>query len=88
MQRFSGFHEQLLKLESDGEVVEALKEFFAEFGAVGSAGRFFALGESDKRNYLVQFKNPADAIRVTNRYKLRSFGFDGVLIELVDTVFK
>lgn len=82
MQRFSGFYEQLAKLESDDEVIASLKKFFAEFGAVGSAGRFFALGESDKRNYLVQFKNSADAIRVTNRYKLRSFGFDGVLIEL------
>jgi hypothetical protein len=82
MQHFLSFYVQLEKLESDGEVTAALKEFFAEFGAVGSAGRFFALGESEKRNYLVQFKNSADAIRVTNRYKLRSFGFDGVLIEL------
>jgi hypothetical protein len=88
MQRFSRFYEQLAKLESDSEIVAALKEFFAEFGTVGSAGRFFALGESDRRNYLVQFKNSADAIRVTNRYKLRSFGFDGVLIELGGEVGK
>jgi hypothetical protein len=82
MQRFTGLYEQLSKLESDGDVANALKDFFSEFGVVGSVGRFFALGETDKRNFLVQFRNSADAIRVTNRYKLRSFGFDGVLIEL------
>lgn len=82
MQRFSGFHEHLLKLESDGEITMALKEFFSEFGAVSSANRFFALDEAGKRFFLIQFKEFSDAIKAVNRYRLRSFGFDGVLVEV------
>lgn len=86
MQHLSGFYKQLDQLESDREVVAALKDFFSEFGALGGVGKFLGLSESNKRKFLVQFRNSTDAITVTNLYRLRSFGFDGVLIELAASI--
>lgn len=82
MQGFSSFRSHLLSLESDSEISQAFKEFFSKFGPISSVDRFFGIGNWDARYYLIQFKEFTDANMVTNRYNLRSFGFNGVMIEL------
>ncbi|HEX5337714.1 MAG TPA: hypothetical protein VFW53_04685 [Gallionella sp.] len=82
MQGISTLLDHLSRLASDDDVVEALKERFSEFGQVRRADRFFPPWDTSKRHFLLQFENYSDAIKVTNRYKLRSFAFNGVLIEL------
>lgn len=82
MQGFPEFCDHLSRFASDDEVVETLKEHFSAYGAVSSASRFPALDKSDRRYFLIQFKNSADAIKVTSQCELRSFAFNGVLVEL------
>ncbi len=82
MQNFSTLFAQLSVLKSDSEIVIALKEYFSRFGAVIRADRFFLLDVANKRNYLIQFQYSIDAIKVANRCRLRSFGFNGILVEL------
>ena len=82
MQSFLNLRSHLSTLASDNEVGFAFAEFFSSLGTVNSADRFFGLGEPNRRYFLIQFKDSADAMKATSKYKLRSFGFNGVLIEL------
>ncbi|HEX5362845.1 MAG TPA: hypothetical protein VFW59_01110 [Gallionella sp.] len=82
MQEFAKFYDSLHVLVSDGEVKAAIREEFFRLGLVANVERFFGLFGKDKRYFLVRFATTDDAIRTANQYKLRSFGFYGVLIEL------
>jgi hypothetical protein len=82
LRRFSEFQEHLSKLASDSEISDALRKFFFEFGVVSDVGRFRGNSISDKRCFLIRFKNFSDASKASNFCKLRSFAFDGVLVEV------
>lgn len=82
MQCFETLHADLSKLKRDDEVVHILREFFSGQGEVSCACRFSVFEVGEARNFLIKFQSPADMIKVTSLYKLRSFGFDGVLVEV------
>lgn len=82
MQDFWEFHASLERLASDTEVAISLEEYFSQIAVVVGVNRFFVLEQQGKRCFLVRFANPKDAAKVTNQYELRSFAFDGGLIEL------
>lgn len=67
---------------SDAETKEAIRELFAVHGEVVTVDRFFGFQQNNKRYFLVKFSRAIDANRVINQYKLRSFGFNNVLLEL------
>jgi len=66
----------------DGEALAILNERFSAFGEIYSVNRFPSADTPGKRCFLILFKDVADAARVSNRCKLRSFAFNGVLVEL------
>lgn len=82
MQCLERFYADLSQLKTDDEVAQALREFFSGLGEVSSACRFAIFEADDARNFLIKFQSPADMIKITSLYKLRSFGFDGVLVEV------
>jgi len=82
MQCLETLYADMSKLKTDDEVAQALREFFAGYGMVSSAGRFAIYEADDTRNFLIKFYDSADMIKVSSKYKLRSFGFDGVLVEV------
>lgn len=82
MQEFAKFYDSLHALVADSEVKAAIRENFSRLGLEANVERFFGVLEKDKRFFLVSFAKSEDAIRMANRYKLRSFGFYGVLIEM------
>jgi hypothetical protein len=72
----------LSNLKTDDEIARALHEFFAGLGMEGRVCRFPVFEIGGTRNFLIKFHDGADMVKVTSRYKLRSFGFDGVLVEV------
>jgi hypothetical protein len=73
----------LRRQSSDGEAALALKDYLTTFGAVDNVHTFNALGAaSDRRCFLVIFAESAAACSAANQLKLRSFAFNGVLVEL------
>lgn len=82
MQSFSEFHASLERLTSDIEVAVSLKEYFSRIAVVVDVNRFVIFERQGKRCFLVRFSNPIDAAKITSQYKLRSFAFNGGLIEL------
>lgn len=67
----------------DGEAALALKEHLSRFGAIDNVHTFNVLGNvTDRRCFLVTFGEPAAACRAANALKLRSFAFNGILVEL------
>ncbi len=68
---------------SDNDAALALMDYFATFGEVGDVHRFSALeNRSGARCFLVCFREQMDACRAANQLKLRSFAFNGVLVEV------
>ena len=88
MQIFQEFYAGLSTLASDNDVMRALSSYFSQIGSVKHVERwnienkFLDIGGMDKRTFIVHFKKPIDAINAKNTYKLRSFGFEAVVIEL------
>ncbi|HEY0664607.1 MAG TPA: RNA-binding protein [Gallionella sp.] len=66
----------------DGEILVILQEYFSLIGTISSVHRFPSADKPDKRCFLINFADAADATRVSSRYKLRPFAFTGVLVEL------
>lgn len=79
---WGGFQSRLSGLVTDGEVEAALRERFADIAPLASVSRFQGFQKQSKRYFLVNFQESADAVRLTNQYQLRSFGFNGILIEI------
>lgn len=82
MREFTEQFSRLNQAETDAEAEASIGELFAPLGEVVLVQRFLSLPRKDKRCYLVKFANAKDANRVANQYKLRSFGFNNVLLEL------
>lgn len=84
MQEFAKFYESLHALASDFEVKVAILEKLSQYGTIVEVERFrvFEKDKKDKRYFLARFQHADDAIRTSNEYNLRSFGFYGVLFEL------
>lgn len=81
MREFTKKFSRLNQVGTDDEAVASISELFASLGEEVFVQRFFSFPSKDKRYFLVKFANAEDAIRVVNRYKLRSFGFNNVLLE-------
>ena len=73
---------------SDGEILVILQEYFSLIGTVNSVHRFPTADKSNRRCFLINFADAADATRVSSRYKLRPYAFTGVLVELAHPATK
>ncbi len=82
MKDFPEFRAHLAGLHNEAEIAEAIKIYFDGFGIVCKATRFMALGRESKRCFLVRFADSSNALKVANHCRLRSFAFDGALLEL------
>ncbi len=68
---------------SDNDAAIALLEYFSAFGVITDAYRFPTLEMSkDQRCFLICFANQIDACRAANQLRLRTFAFNGVLVNL------
>lgn len=68
---------------TEPEIQAALSEFFCEFGQTETIQKSpLSPTRNGKRQFVVTFHNPDDAFKVASKLKLRSFAYNGVLVEV------
>ncbi len=82
-QKFLELRTVLARQASDNDAAIALREYFSGFGEITDAYRFPTLESAgNQRCFLICFGSQVDACRAANQLKLRSFAFNGVLVDL------